>query len=187
MSVAVTRFNVQLRAAITKNKLEGHAAVFGQLASLERHFEQLAHGAFDAVLGNPETDVRALVNHDARYLLGRQAAGTLRVGVDSEGLAFDVDLPNTTYANDLRESMARGDLDGASFAFVPGEDQWSSTPDGRKLRTHTSVSQLIDVSPVTFPAYEGAGVALRSFTFAQNNHTQSQLIRARARVHLGRV
>lgn len=182
-----TRFNVQLRAQLTGSKLRGHAAVFGQVADIGPHYEQLMPGAFDAALGNPDTDIRALINHDPMYLLGRQSAGTLRVGVDSEGLEFEVDLPNTSYANDLREVMDRGDLDGASFAFVPGDDEWDRAPDGRQLRSHTSVAQLVDVSPVTFPAYAGAGVSLRSLTFTRSNRGKSQLIRARARVHLGRV
>lgn len=180
----LTRFNVELRAQITGQKLRGHAAVFGQVADVGRHYEQLERGAFDDVLRNPDTDVRALINHDANLLLGRQSSGTLRVSTDSEGLDFEVDLPNTTYANDLREVMARGDLNGASFAFMPDEDRWDRAPDGKQLRTHTSVSRLIDVSPVTFPAYEGAGVALRSMTFTRSNRGISQLIRARARVHL---
>lgn len=183
----VTRFNVQLRATVTGTTLTGHAAVFDQIAVVPGHYERLARSAFESALGDPDTDVRALVNHDPNLLLGRQGAGTLRIHTDDEGLAFEVDLPNTSYANDLREVMARGDLDGASFAFIPGEDSWERAPDGRQLRTHTSVRQLIDVSPVTFPAYSGAGVALRSITFATGNRSKSQLIRARARVHLGRV
>ncbi len=183
----ITRFSVQLRAQLAGQKLRGHAAVFGHVASIDRHYEQLDRDAFAAALANPDTDIRALINHDPNLLLGRQSTGTLRVGADSEGLEFEVDLPNTTYANDLREVMDRGDLDGASFAFVPGEDRWDRAPDGRQLRTHTSVERLIDVSPVTFPAYEGAGVALRSIQFDGTNYSKSQLIRARARVHLGRV
>jgi HK97 family phage prohead protease len=184
--VTLTRFSVQLRAAIVGNKLEGHAAVFGQIAEVPGHYERMAPEAFNAALKNPDTDVRALRDHNPTMLLGRQSAGTLRVGVDSEGLPFDVDLPNTSYANDLRELVDRGDLDGASFAFVPGEDTWEQAPDGRQLRTHTSVRQLIDVSAVTFPAYSGAGVALRHMEFGPARTGRSQLIRARARLmHLG--
>jgi HK97 family phage prohead protease len=79
--------------------------------------------------------------------------------------------------------LERGDINGASFAFLPGADKWGQAPDGRQLRTHTSVSQLIDVSVVTFPAYDGAGVSLRSMNFAEFRQ-RDQLIRARARVHL---
>jgi len=180
---SLSRFHVQLRAQVVGNRVEGHAAVFGQIATVPGHYEALERGAFGDVLKNPDTDVRALINHDANLLLARQSAGTLRIGEDSEGLPFDLDLPNTTYANDLRELLERGDINGASFAFLPGADRWDKAPDGRQLRTHTSVSQLIDVSVVTFPAYEGAAVSLRSMTFAGNSQRE-QLIRARARVTL---
>lgn len=183
----LSRFHVQLRAQITGNKVEGHAAVFGQIATVPGHYEALERGAFGDVLKNPDTDVRALINHDANLLLARQSAGTLRISEDSEGLPFDLDLPNTSYANDLRALLERGDINGASFAFLPGKDKWSQAPDGRQLRTHTSVGQLIDVSVVTFPAYDGAGVSLRSMDFSGANRQRDQLIRARARVRLGRA
>lgn len=160
--------------------LVGHAAVFGQMARLATGYEQLAPTAFDAALENPETDVRALLNHDPQQLLGRQASGTLRLSADKEGLRFELDLPDTSYARDLRELVSRGDLTGASFGFIPGEDEMSTAPDGRQLRTHTSVAELIDVSPVTFPAYSGAGVALRSIIFPALT-AREQAIRARAR------
>lgn len=179
----LSRFHVQLRAQITGNKVEGHAAVFEQIAEVPGHYEALERGAFADVLKDAATDVRALINHDASLLLARQSAGTLRISEDSEGLPFELDLPNTTYANDLRVLLERGDINGASFAFLPGKDRWEKAPDGRQLRMHTSVSRLLDVSVVTFPAYEGAGVSLRSKTFAPNGQ-RDQLIRARARITL---
>ena len=179
--MTVQRFGVELRAAMDGDTLKGHGAVFGSVARIGGGWESVGRSAFDAVLADPETDVRALINHDPTLLLGRQSAGTLRLGVDDNGLAFEVDLPNTSYANDLRSLVERGDLDGASFGFVPGEDEFSRAPDGRQLRTHTSVKALIDVSGVTFPAYDGAGVALRHYEFAPCSN-RGQLIRARARV-----
>lgn len=179
--MTVARFGVELRAEMNGDTLRGHASVFGQMARIGGGWEDIAPSAFDAVLADDATDVRALINHDPTLLLGRQSAGTVRVGVDSQGLPFEVDLPNTSYANDLRELVERGDLDGASFGFVPGEDELGRAPDGRQLRTHTSVKALIDVSAVTFPAYDGAGVALRAYEFAPCT-SRGQLIRARARV-----
>lgn len=181
---APCRFVAELRSELDGNTLYGHAAVFGQMAKLPRHYEALAPTAFDRVIDSSDTDVRALIDHDPSKLLGRQSAGTLRLKVDGEGLAFEVDLPDTTYANDLRTLLRRGDLTGASFGFVPGEDNWSRGPGGVELRTHTSVKRLVDVSAVTFPAYEGAGVALRHYDFARPNG-RAQLVRARARVHFG--
>jgi Escherichia/Staphylococcus phage prohead protease len=141
--------------------------------------------AFDRALADKTTDVRALFNHDPSMLLGRESSGTLKLSVDSEGLPFEVDLPNTSVGRDVRELAERGDLTGASFGFIPGEDEWSRTKDGRQLRTHMSVARLVDVSVVTFPAYQGAGVMLRSLT-AVPESGRSQLVRARARLnHLG--
>lgn len=180
----VQRFGVELRAEVKGRTLTGHASVFDQLAVLPTHYERMSSTAFDAALKNPDTDVRALVNHDPMHLLGRQSSGTLRVSVDSRGLPFEVDLPNTTYANDLREVVERGDLTGASFAFLPGDDDWERAPDGRQVRTHVSVRELIDVSAVTFPAYGGADVALRFVTFSSDARRASQLIRARHRARI---
>lgn len=187
MQTVVTRFDVELRAEVRGRVMSGHASVFGQLASLPSHYEMMAPSAFDSVLSNPETDVRALVNHDPMFLLGRQSSGTLRVSVDSVGLPFEVDLPNTSYANDLREVVERGDLTGASFAFLPDLDEWSQAPDGRQMRTHISVGKLLDVSAVTYPAYDGASVSLRSVTFADPavgivQTVASQLVHARHRI-----
>lgn len=177
------RYNVEMRAQVEGRAIVGHASVFNQLADIGPHWEQIERTAFDRVLKDGP-DTRALINHDPNLVLGRTLAGTLDLGTDDEGLAFRVELPNTSYANDLRELVDRGDVTGASFGFVPGVDTWSKAPDGRQLRTHTQVSRLVDVSVVTFPAYEGAGVALRSVDFGRTNPNRSTLIRARARVHL---
>lgn len=176
------RYEVEFRAEVTGDRIVGHASVFDQMADVGPHWEQINRGAFDAVLG-AEPDVRALVNHDPSKVLGRSGAGTLKLGVDDDGLAFEVDLPDTSYANDLRTLVARGDVTGASFGFVPGKDAWSKAPDGRQLRSHVSLSRLVDVSVVTFPAYSGAGVALRSIPLAGTSN-RSRLVRARAAVTL---
>lgn len=183
--VDFARFACELRAEVSGDTLRGHAAVFDVAAHLPGQYEVMHRSAFDATLADDATDVRALFNHDPSMLLGRQSAGTLRVGTDEVGLTFEVDLPDTSYARDLRELVARGDLNGMSFGFVPGVDEWDRAPDGVARRTHTSIKALVDVSPVTFPAYDGTDVALRHMTFGTCR--RSQLIRARARVLLGGV
>lgn len=179
----MNRLYAEFRAEISGDRLEGHAAVFGQVAEIRGGYETIAPGAFDAVLRQGD-DVVALRDHNPTMLLGRTAAGTLSVGVDSDGLAFEVPkLPNTTYANDLRELVARGDLRGASFGFLPGKDELGHAKDGRQLRTHTSVARLLDVSVVTLPAYDGTDVALRHLDLDDltiDNRTRIILARHRA-------
>lgn len=179
--MTVQRFGVELRAEVTpKGVLRGHAAVFNQVADLGAHLEELGPTAFRAALADKTTDVRALWNHNADHLLGRQSSGTLRLGTDSEGLEFEVDLPDTEQGRSVRVLAERGDITGASFAFLPDQDSWSER-DGRRLRTHTSVGRLVDVSPVTFPAYEGAAVALRSWPIDRPASARTRLIMARHR------
>ena len=189
---ALTRYSVLCRSELSGNTLIGHAAVFGQVARVPGGYEQLSRSAFDEVLtrsvvANTETDTTALINHDPAQLLGRLSSGTLRLKADEDGLAFEVDLPDTSYANDLRQLVARGDMTGASFGFIPDLDKstWSRAKDGSQVHTINAVTHLRDVSPVTFPAYSGAGVALRSLDLGRPSG-RSKLIRARARVHLGR-
>lgn len=181
--MTLSRFYTECRAEIQGDRLSGHAAVFGVQAKVRSGYEAVERQAIDGILD--QSDVRALVNHDPAKLLARQKAGTLKLSTDDSGLYFEIpELPNASYAHDLRESVARGDLDGASFGFVPGASTYSVAPDGLQLRTHTGLELLRDVSPVTFPAYDGADVVLRHQTFDRppaDRRTQLILARHRAR------
>lgn len=153
------------------SKVRGYAAVFGKRSSNlgsdnYQFFEIINPGAFDDVL---KDDVRALFNHDPNFILARSKAGdgTLTIGSDSTGLWYEFTPPDTNAGRDLAESLKRGDVDQSSFAFsLTGDGQkWEETREGEKtvvVRTISKVSRLYDVSPVTYPAYPDATVALRS-------------------------
>lgn len=176
----MNRLYAELRAAeVTGDTLTGHAAVFDQATEIRGGWETIAPGAFDEALVRGD-DVIALRDHDPALLLGRLSAGTLRLHTDQRGLAFEVDLPDTGYARDVRELVRRGDLAGASFGFLPGTVDPSIAKDGRQMRTHTSVKRLLDVSVVAMPAYQGTSVSLRSLDQA-TPRLRSQLILARHR------
>ena len=132
------------------NTIRGYAAVYNSDSEwMGGFYEQIEAGAFDSVL---ENDVRAYFNHDENLLLGRVSSGTLRIGTDKRGLFYEVDLPNTSYANDLVELMKRGDVNQSSFAFLIEKDRWEQR-DGITYRIIEKVSRLLDVSPVSQPAY----------------------------------
>lgn len=182
------RLSVELRSEVAGDRLSGHAAVFGQFADLGSHLEELARTAFDRVLaGDP--DVRALINHDPSLLFARTRNGSLKLSTDDSGLYFEVPrLPNTSYARDLRELVGQGLLTQMSFGFIPGE-QDKALRDGRRIVRHTSVAELLDISPVTYPAYEATDVALRSWppgTGAGAQRPLEQMIRLRAANREGR-
>lgn len=160
-----------------KRTIAGHAAVFDSPSSViqdrERKFvEVIRRGAFTSTIRT--ADVRCLFNHDADHVLGRTRSGTLRLAEDARGLAIECDMPDTSTGRDVYESIRRGDIDQMSFGFrVAMRDgkkmeKWN-WPESRQdgggiagLPTRELLEvELVDVSPVTFPAYEDTDVAAR--------------------------
>ena len=160
----VRTFNVQdleLRMDGDKPTVVGYGAVFNSMSNDLGGFREFI--APDAFEGRLEDDVRFLVNHDANLILARTTNGTLRLSVDEKGLRYEADMPNTSTARDLMELLKNGTISQSSFAFTVEEDSWE-VKDGMNIRTIDKVSQLYDVSSVTYPAYNQASsaVALRS-------------------------
>ena len=155
--------NIETRNTTTElrmigTKLTGYAAKFNALSvDFGGWRERINPGAFKKTLA--EGDVRAFWNHDdSRLPLGRQKSGTLHLEEDEIGLRFEVDLPETQDARDLIQSVNRGDVDGVSFGFRSRKDNWTEKG---TIRTLLEVD-LIEVSPVNFPAYPQTELALRS-------------------------
>lgn len=144
--------------------ISGYAAVFGQWAEMGRWYrfrEQIAPGAFE---GCDFQKCVACFNHNTDNILARYSSGTLKLSTDEVGLRFEFEVPNTTVGNDMYELVKRGDISQCSFAFVVEEETWNYREDEDTLddRVITKISQLWDVSLVTYPAYEGTSVDARS-------------------------
>lgn len=139
---------------------EGEAGTEYRLA--EDVVERISPTAFKRALDEKQ-DARGLFNHDPNMLLGRAAAGTLRLSTDSRGLRYEIDLPDTQTGKDVAASISRGDLTGSSFSFrINGKSgQRFEKAKGYDVR-HIVDVDLYDVGPVTFPAYEGTTTAVRS-------------------------
>jgi uncharacterized protein len=141
-----------------KPKMIGYAAVFNQRAEIWPGFwEQISPGAFrNAIAGD---DVRALLNHDPNFVLGRTQAGTLQLSEDDHGLKYEIMLPDTSYAKDLQVSVKLRNITQSSFGFnIIDEDvQHDKTSVTRTIKD----VKLFDVSPVTFPAYPSTEVHVR--------------------------
>jgi uncharacterized protein len=141
-------------------KIGGYAARFNsESVDLGGFVERIAPGAFTRTLSG--SDVRALLNHNTDIVLGRQKAGTLRLAEDANGLAFELDLPDTTAGRDLAVSIERGDVAEMSFLFKMRKDQWAKLGPDQWLRTLLDVD-LKEISPVTFPAYPSTEVGMRA-------------------------
>jgi HK97 family phage prohead protease len=148
-----------------KPVIVGYASVFYDAADPGTEFrlwhdvvERIKPGAFDRAIR--DDDVRALFNHDPNMILGRNGAGTLRLSVDSKGLRYEIDPPDTSAGRDVVEAIRRGDISGSSFGFTPDVSVFRE--EGETTIVERESVRLFDVSPVTFPAYEAATVGVRS-------------------------
>ena len=170
---AVPLLLVESRSEDDGNEREyivGYAAKFGvNSLDLGDFIERIDPGAFGIVSERrgrkKPLETRALWNHDANYPLARYP-GTLKLSVDDVGLRYEFPVPDTTYGRDIASNIRAGIVKGSSFSFtVPsGGDSWS-VEHGRSIRTITRIDSLLDVGPVTFPAYPDADVkvAQRSY------------------------
>lgn len=154
------RRTCEVRAAVEGNRLVGHASVFNQETRIRDWYEVVLPEFFDRVLRERQDTV--LQAEHAGLPLARTASGTLALSKDSTGLSFEADLADTTLGRDVRTLVDRGDLNAMSFGFQVSEDAWSVRKDGAQTRALVECGRLFDVSVVTFPAYAGTDVALRS-------------------------
>lgn len=158
--------------------IRGYAAVFDAPTRIGNFTEVIARGAFDEVMHT--ADVRALFNHDPNMILARRhsdGSGTLKLSTDSHGLAYEFTPGTQTYARDLVESMKRGDINASSFAFTIEEQQWS---DDHAQRTVQKVGMLLDIAPVTYPAYPQTEAALRNKGAQEVKEEKSAEVRTEA-------
>lgn len=140
--------------------ISGYAAVFNSKTTIGDWFEEIIlPGAFSRSISE-NGDVRALFNHNWDNVLGRTKNGTLRLEEDTRGLKFEVELPNTSVARDLTESLRRGDINQCSFGFWATGETWDYSVEPA-VRTINEV-ELYEISVVSIPAYEDTEVSLRS-------------------------
>lgn len=152
-----------------KRKIVGYAAVFNSLSDdLGGFREMVLPGAFAQAI--VEDDVRALVNHNAEKVLGRNTAGTLKLAEDEIGLRYEIDPPDTQAARDLIASLERGDIDQSSFGFRVVEDSWLQPTETAQYPVRKLLRvKLFDVSPVTYPAYAATSADVRAMAQKMSN------------------
>ena len=184
---AVPLLAVESRSEEDGNEREyivGYAAKFGVNSLVLGDFvERIDPGAFGIVSerrGRKKSlETRALWNHDANFPLARYP-GTLKMSVDEVGLRYEFPVPDTTYGRDIASNIRAGIVRGSSVSFtVPsGGDSWA-VEDGRSIRTIQRIDTLLDVGPVTFPAYPDADVKVAQRSY---QHFRDEQLRHRQAV-----
>lgn len=127
--------------------------------------ESIDPGAIDA---DTLKDVRLLVNHDFNGIpLARSrrntSNSTMRLAIQADGVSMEADLDSKNpKALELDSAIERGDISGMSFAFLVDGDKWEDLDSDYPKRTITHISEIFEVSAVTWPAYEQTSISSRS-------------------------
>lgn len=113
-------------------------------------------------------DVRFLVNHDqSKIPLARSRKNTknstMQLTVDDDGMEIQVELDteNNTEARNLYSAIERGDITGMSFMFAIEDEEWENLDSDYPTRHIKAISTVVEVSAVTFPAYQDTSIAAR--------------------------
>lgn len=168
-------YNFEVRAEQDekgKAIITGRPIVYDRKTDLGYFAEIIEKGALDET---DLSDVRFLVNHDTSKIpLARSRAGssisTMSLKLDEKGLAIQVELDteNNAEARALYSAVQRGDISGMSFMFGVSEEEWEELDTDYPTRHIKSISVVVEVSAVTFPAYEATEINARDKTALEN-------------------
>lgn len=146
--------------------ITGRPIVYDSRTDLGYFDEIIDQGALD---GADLTDVRFLVNHDiSKIPLARSRRNngnsTMQLSVDAEGMFIRVklDVENNAEAKALYSAVQRGDISGMSFMFSIDGESWENLESDHPTRHVTNIGSVVEVSAVTFPAYDATTINARS-------------------------
>lgn len=161
-------YNFEVRAEETDdgNIITGRPVVYNSRTDIGWFDEIIEPGA----LNNTDlTDVRFLVNHDTSKIpLARSRRNngnsTMQLTTDNDGLGIRVtlDTENNSEARALYSAVQRGDISGMSFMFGIRDEEWEDLDSDHPTRHIKDISTIVEVSAVTFPAYNTTEINARS-------------------------
>jgi uncharacterized protein len=152
---------VELRSSMTGRTIGGYGVKFGTKSSPigGAYLEVVEPSAFSKSRSDGWPGVVCRYQHKDEMLLGTVSAGTLRLSQDDIGIDYSVDVPESR--SDVLELVQRNDITSSSFAFQAYDAEFDFDGGDLPVR-HLTSCRLIDVAPVTIPAYPDATVGLRS-------------------------
>ena len=159
-------FDVRAEDTERGKVITGRPIVYNSRTDIGFFDEIIESGALD----NADlTDVRFLVNHDIKEIpLARSRRNngnsTMLLTVDTEGMGIRVNLDteNNARARELYSAVERGDISGMSFMFGVRDEEWDNLESEHPTRRIKAISTVVEVSAVTFPAYNSTTINARS-------------------------
>ena len=146
--------------------LTGRPIVYNSTTDLGWFDEVIEQGALN---DTDLRDVRFLVNHDfSKIPLARSrrnnANSTMQLMPNEYGMDIRVnlDVENNAEAKALYSAVERGDITGMSFCFSVADEEWQDLNSEHPTRRIKAISTVVEVSAVTFPAYQDTQINARS-------------------------
>lgn len=179
-------YNFEIRAEETEqgNIITGRPIVYNSRTDLGWFDEIIEPGALSKT---DLTDVRFLVNHDTSKIpLARSRRNngnsTMKLTVDDAGMGIRVtlDTENNSEARALYSAVQRGDISGMSFMFGISDEEWENLESDHPTRHIRAISTVVEVSAVTFPAYESTEINARSKEALDNARSTLDKVRQRS-------
>ena len=168
MQTVTRAYNFELRAEnndVHGDHIVGKPIVYDSLTDLGWFNEIIERGALDKA---DLKDVKFLVNHNTDMIpLARSrnnnVNSTMQMQVDDEGMAIRVNLDteNNSDAKSLYSAIKRGDISGMSFMFSIESEEWDNLESDHPTRRIKEIGRVLEVSAVTFPAYEATEISAR--------------------------
>ena len=148
------------------HRITGRPIVYASRTNLGYFDEIIEPGALNEA---DLRDVRFLVNHDTSKIpLARSRRNngnsTMKLSPNENGLDIDVllDTENNVEAKSLYSAVERGDISGMSFMFSVDNEEWENLESDHPTRHIRKIGSVVEVSAVTFPAYESTEINARS-------------------------
>lgn len=186
MNKEIICFEFEVRAEETEEHgkiISGQPIVFDREAEIYnprygRYTEIIDRGA---LAETDLRDVRFLVNHNTNMIpLARSRNNnensTMQMMVDPDQGMFirvNLDTENNTDARNLYSAVERGDITGMSFMFMDVKDKWENVNEELPIRHVRSIGRVMEVSAVTFPAYEATSIQTRGLSTALDSAWES--------------
>lgn len=162
-------YSFEIRAEQNEDEIgviTGRPIVYNSKTDLGYFDEIIERGALDSA---DLRDVRFLVNHDiSKIPLARSrnnnVNSTMQLMPNENGMDIRVnlDIKNNSEARNLYSAIERGDISGMSFMFSIDDEEWSELESEHPTRHIRKISNVVEVSAVTFPAYEDTSISVRN-------------------------
>lgn len=162
--------------------ITGRPIVYNSRTDIGYFDEIIEVGALDSA---DLTDVRFLVNHNTDMIpLARSRRNngnsTMKMTADLQGLYLDfvkLDVENNMDARALYSAVQRKDITGMSFMFSIDDEEWENLESDHPTRHIKKIGSVVEVSAVTFPAYESTEINARSKVALENARSTVETVR----------